>query len=61
MYEIDIEWADGSSERLHLDDWQEVQNELNEFKDQPVRIWVDGDMVQCGFVAWDDLGTILSA
>jgi len=53
-HEVSIDFSDGSGESVLCEDWQQVRELLDEFKDLPARVFVDGEMVQQGFIAADD-------
>lgn len=53
-YMVAIDWPDGSGEEFITDDYECVRERLDDLRDQPVRIWVDGQIVQRGFAASDE-------
>ena len=55
VYEVEWEWKDCSCGRTAFDTYADVRLLLDDFRDEPVRVWVDGEMVQRGFVARDEI------
>ena len=54
-YEVEWEWKDGSCGRATFDTWPDVKLLLDDFNGDHVRVWVDGEIVQQGFIARDEI------
>jgi len=52
--EFEWEWEDGSQGKAECINSEEVNNFLANMAGHPVRIWMNGEMIQRGFVASDD-------
>lgn len=53
---VNRDWPDGSGDEYIVDDWKQVMELLDDVKDKSVRVWVDGEMIQRGYVAEDEKG-----